>query len=92
MNILNIITRCTRPDNLYKVKESIFKNTTNFIINWYILFDTSNIREINSEILTSLSGENIITKNAKVFPNPFTDKIIIDFTYENNNETKSIKL
>ena len=37
-------------------------------------------------------GENIITKNAKVFPNPFTDKIIIDFTYESNNETKSIKL
>jgi glycosyltransferase involved in cell wall biosynthesis len=55
MNILNIITRCTRPENLYKVKESIFNSNNLFKINWFIVFDTNCITKIDSEILSDFS-------------------------------------
>ena len=55
MNILNIITRCTRPENLYKVKESIFNSNNLFKINWFIVFDTNSLTKIDSEILSNLS-------------------------------------
>jgi glycosyltransferase involved in cell wall biosynthesis len=54
---INIITRCTRIDNLYKVKESIFNNQ-NFIINWYVIFDTSVIKEIDGDVLSMLYQNN----------------------------------
>lgn len=53
MNILNIITRCTRLDNIHKVKESIF-NTKKFDIKWWVLFDTSNIKQIDGDVLSML--------------------------------------
>lgn len=76
MNILNIITRCTRPQNLHKVKESIFKNNSNFDINWYVLFDTSCIRDIDSEILASLNNKNIILKFIKGISGDFGNQMI----------------
>ena len=59
MNNLNIITRCSRPENLYKVKESIFNNQK-FIIKWYVIFDTSCLSDIDSQILTSISNFAIL--------------------------------
>ena len=59
MNLLNIITRCSRPQNLYKVKESIFNNQK-FDIKWYVIFDTSNLGQIDSQILSSISNSAII--------------------------------
>ncbi len=35
---------------------------------------------------------NVLTKNATVFPNPFTDKIIIDFSHEIKIKAKSIDI
>ena len=50
---LNIITRCTRPHFLQKVKESIF--TTNlFDIKWWVIFDTRIVKDIDAEFLSEL--------------------------------------
>ena len=48
--MINIITRCSRTKNLLKVKESIFKNDNNEIT-WWIIFDTSILKDIDAELL-----------------------------------------
>jgi len=63
MQTINIITRCTRPNNLVKVKESIFRDSSleiksNLKINWHILFDTAPLKDIDAELLSSISSEN----------------------------------
>lgn len=55
---LAIITRCSRPDNLPYIKESIF-TTDKFDITWYILFDTNILKDINAELLNSLQQDSI---------------------------------
>ena len=57
METIHIITRCTRPQNLLTVKESIF--TDKFIIKWYIIFDTSSLENIDFSILSELNEYNI---------------------------------
>lgn len=57
---ISIITRCTRPHNLDKIKESIFGNIPNGCnINWHILFDTSVLKDINAELLSRLNNDII---------------------------------
>lgn len=58
--ILNIITRCTRMHNLLTIRDSIFKNSK-FEITWHILFDTAVLKNIDGDILTSLSQKEIKT-------------------------------
>jgi glycosyltransferase involved in cell wall biosynthesis len=61
---LNIVTRCTRPQFLQKVKESIFK-TVLFDIKWWVVFDTRVIKDIDADFLTSLQlvgGQPIFLK------------------------------
>lgn len=53
MQRLNIITRCTRPNFLKKVKESIFQ-TDLFDIKWWVVFDTRIIKDIDAEFLSEL--------------------------------------
>lgn len=55
MNTLNIITRCTRPENLIKVKDSIFNNQL-FDLKWWIIFDTANLSQIDTDILSQVSN------------------------------------
>jgi len=50
---LNIITRCTRPNQLSKVKDSIFK-TIHFDIKWWVVFDTRVIKDIDADFLANL--------------------------------------
>ena len=50
---LNIITRCTRPNQLLKVKDSIFK-TIHFDIKWWVVFDTRVIKDIDADFLSDL--------------------------------------
>jgi glycosyltransferase involved in cell wall biosynthesis len=50
---LNIITRCTRPNFLQKVKESIF-TTALFDIKWWVVFDTRVVKDIDADFLTDL--------------------------------------
>jgi len=75
MKILNIITRCTRLDNLYKIKESIY-NKQKFKINWYVAFDTSVLKNIDSDILTMLSNSGCIIKYINGIKGDFGHQII----------------
>ena len=61
---LNIITRCTRPDFLEKVKKSIF-TTILFDIKWWVVFDTRVIKDIDADFLSNLQllgGEAIFMR------------------------------
>ena len=55
--MINIITRCTRPNNLRDIYKSIC--TDLFEINWYILFDTNGVKELDVELLSYLSDKAI---------------------------------
>jgi len=50
---LNIITRCTRPDQLKSIKDSIFR-TILFDIKWWIVFDTRVVKDIDADFLSNL--------------------------------------
>jgi glycosyltransferase involved in cell wall biosynthesis len=75
MEIINIITRCTRLSNLCKIKESIY-NTEAFIIKWYVCFDTSIIKSIDSDILSMLYESGCIIKYFNGIKGDFGHQII----------------
>lgn len=52
---LNIITRCTRTQNLNSVSKSIF-NKSNFQIIWHVAFDTHVLKDIDAEILSDIQS------------------------------------
>jgi len=54
---INIITRCTRPYNLIKIKESLLNNKKINII-WWIIFDTSVLKDIDVELLSMLNSDD----------------------------------
>ncbi len=54
---INIITRCTRPSNLRKIKNSIFR-TKEFEIAWWVGFDTSILKDIDADILSEIQDSN----------------------------------
>ena len=65
---LNIITRCTRPHFLQKVKESIF-TTGLFDIKWWVIFDTRIVKDIDADFLSELQlsgGEALYFKGVNV--------------------------
>lgn len=55
--LFNIITRCSRPENLLRIKESIFNNNYNFL--WFIYFDVSILKDISAELLSELQDDKI---------------------------------
>ena len=56
---INIITRATRLYNLQTVKESVFNNIPNGCeINWHIVFDTTNLKDIDAELLFDLKDDS----------------------------------
>ena len=60
----NIVTRCTRPQYLNKVKESIF-TTSLFDIKWWVVFDTRVIKDIDADFLCdlhSIGGQSLFFK------------------------------
>lgn len=58
---IDIITRCTRLDNLAKIQQSIYDNKFGHNISWHILFDTSVIRDIPAELIENLSLDSRTT-------------------------------
>ena len=59
MTQLNIITRCTRPQNLVTVRDSVFSNIPNNLeINWHVLFDTVPLKDIDAGLLSEISSES----------------------------------
>ena len=56
---ISIITRATRLQNLRTVKESVFNNVPDGCkINWHIVFDTANLKDIDAELLCDLKDES----------------------------------
>jgi len=78
-NIINILTRCTRPENLLQISKTIF--TDLFEINWYILFDTTVLKDIDAELLMELSKYAKI-KFLKSQPNSFGYNMVNDILDE----------
>ena len=52
----NIITRCSRLQNLDRIKGSIFNEKYN--IDWHIIFDTTTLKDIPAELLNELQNKN----------------------------------
>jgi len=49
---IHFITRCTRPENLRQVRESIFKNKPEAVeIIWNVIFDVKKVSELPTDIL-----------------------------------------
>jgi glycosyltransferase involved in cell wall biosynthesis len=56
---INIITRATRLYNLRTVKESVFNNIPNDCeVMWHIVFDTTNLKDIDAELLFDLKDDS----------------------------------
>jgi len=56
---LNILTRCTRPNNLAKVKESVFTDIPkNLKIKWHVIFDVAPLKDIDAELLSELTNKD----------------------------------
>ena len=55
--ILHIITRCSKPANLLRIKNSITEviEKDSAIINWHIVFDTNILKDIDAELLEQLN-------------------------------------
>jgi O-antigen biosynthesis protein len=56
---INILTRCTRIQNLQKIKESIFIERFDVQVDWHVVFDIDALKEISFDVLNILSDENI---------------------------------
>ena len=60
METLHLITRCTRPQNLLKIKESIESIYQYYHpMRWHIVFDTSVIQNIDSTLLSELNSYDV---------------------------------
>lgn len=58
--VLNVITRCTRPDNLPLLWDSMgVSGDHGVLVKWFVLFDTSMIVTIGADILTGLYREGV---------------------------------
>jgi hypothetical protein len=56
---ISVITRATRLHNLQTVKESVFSNIPDGCeINWHIVFDTTNLKDIDAELLFDLKDDS----------------------------------
>jgi glycosyltransferase involved in cell wall biosynthesis len=56
---LHIITRCVKPDDLLKIKESIDLDNTSIDLSWHIIFDTNRLKDIDAELLSQLNHDQI---------------------------------
>lgn len=58
---LNIVTRCTRVENLKKIKESVDKKNS-FNLKWWVLFDTRFNEHIDEDLIKDLISFGAIIK------------------------------
>lgn len=56
---LHIITRCVKPEDLLKIKESIDFDNTEVILTWHVIFDVTRLKDINAELLEQLDKKSI---------------------------------
>jgi len=56
---LKILTRVTRPNNLLKIRSSIFDSVpTGIEVDWFIIFDTAKVESISAKMLDSITCKN----------------------------------
>lgn len=70
--LLHIITQCTRPHNLLKIRDSIFANPSSASAIWHIIFDSGVLKDLDAELLSTLSLDhriNIHYSNSSLIPN-----------------------
>ena len=72
---LTIITRCSRPGNLQKVKDSVF-TTDKFDITWCVMFDSTILKDIDAEILANVQSKNGKTYFIKSIPGDYGHQMI----------------
>ena len=75
MEIINIITRCTRFNNLKEISKSVF-STNKFTIKWYVIFDTNFVENLPIDLLLFLQRQNVIIKFEKSEPNDHGHQMI----------------
>lgn len=56
---INVITRCTRLQNLLTIKPTVFNVPKGIKVEWFILFDTGVLKDIDAKLLEDLSDPNI---------------------------------
>ncbi len=76
---LNIITPCSRPENLYKLEKSIFERKDLFLIDWFVCFDYS--VNIDDKYIENLKK----VKNRPTFINWLRDTKSIAGNSQRNN-------
>jgi glycosyltransferase involved in cell wall biosynthesis len=60
MILYHVITRCTRPQNLLQILDSLeHKLSETYHIQWYVLFDTNYLIEIDSKLLEELYKSDV---------------------------------
>lgn len=70
--ILHIFTRCSKPQNLLRIKESIADSILDGAwIQWHIIFDTNILKDIDAELLESLN-KSWITLSFKKHASSYT--------------------
>lgn len=78
--LINIITRCSRPNNLDKLKESIKLNKIKSV-KWWILFDCNSINNIDINLLSNLFSFKDFKINIKFL---YSDKISCGYDMVNS--------
>lgn len=53
---LHFLTRCSRPENLTTIQQSLYTEDVDVL--WHILFDCKSIKDLDSELLLSISKSN----------------------------------
>ncbi len=54
---INILTRCSRFENLYEIQKQVFDNK-NVDVTWHIIFDTNNLKDVPADLLFNLQNDN----------------------------------
>jgi hypothetical protein len=56
---IHIITRCTRPENLRQIRESIFQNKPKAVdVVWNVVFDCKKVSTLSTDLLGDLKCKN----------------------------------
>lgn len=56
---INIVTRCTRLNNLSEIEESVFNSPESINIIWHLIFDTGTLIEIPTYIFDRYKDKNV---------------------------------
>jgi glycosyltransferase involved in cell wall biosynthesis len=60
MILYHVITRCTRPQNLLQILNSLeHKSSKTYCVQWYVLFDVTSLIDIDSKLLEELYKSDV---------------------------------